>query len=394
MPNIIGTMRQLQTTGDINAVFCFFNNMRSLLTHIFRCLFLLALFAIALQFDVPITFAQDAVDEIVVGVPSNFPPHYLINEKTGEPDGFGIEVIEHIAGRSGLKIKYNVYDTWGDAHRAMKTGRVDVIPNMGITPERHIDFDFTKPVETLQIRIFVRSATEDIENADDLTGRKVAVVETNKGRFLMEERGGVELQIYSSIEKALLALLSGKADALVFPDTVINWLVRESGLESNIKTVGEPLFEVNRGIAVRKGLPELLERLDAEVDAYVLSPEYKEIYARWHSAPEPYWSVRRVTILMGSCLAVMLVLMLAWRYISIIRINKALKAAMEDSDIAKAELEQVILAHQKDKNILKLRTEELGLKIDEVNNVNKAFVGRELKMVELKKEIEELKKKL
>ena len=38
------------------------------------------------------------------------------------------------------------------------------------------------------------------------------------------------------------------------------------------------------------------------------------------------------------------------------------------------------------------RTEELSAKYNELQKINKAFVGRELKMAELKKEIEELKK--
>jgi methyl-accepting chemotaxis protein len=44
-------------------------------------------------------------------------------------------------------------------------------------------------------------------------------------------------------------------------------------------------------------------------------------------------------------------------------------------------------------NKVKLRTEELNQKLDELERMNKLMVGRELKMTEMKNEIEELKKK-
>ena len=393
MPNTIRTGYLLKRTCYAAPEFCCILIIRSILTNTCRSLCFLTLFLIAFQLYVPRTFALELPDEVVVGVPKNFPPHHLINEKTGEPDGFGIDVIEHIAGMAGLSLKYIVYDTWGDLNRALKEGRVDIIPNMGITAERNVFFDFTSPVETFQIRIFVRSTTSDIQNVNDLAGRHVAVVETNKGRFILEERSGIRLQMYPSIEEALLALLSGKADALVFPDAVINWFTYKSGLESKIKIVGESLLEVKRAIAVRKGLPELLERLDAEVEVFIRSPEFMKIYTRWHSEPEPYWSVRRVTIVMGMAIAFIVLILMLWRYSSIMRINRVMEAVVKESEKTNSELEKVNEAHQKDKDILKLRTDELYLKVDEVEKMNKAFVGRELKMKELKKEIEELKKK-
>ena len=282
------------------------------------------LIAALISFLVSPLFAQQEPDEIVAGVPANFPPHYSIDEKTGEPAGFAIDVIEEIAVRTGLRIKYEISETWSEVLEALKTGKIDIIPNLGITSERKSYSDFTIPVETFQIRTFIRSTTSDIQNIDDLAGRKVAVVMANKGQYLMEERGGVELQIHDSTEKALLALISGNADALVYPEIVINRLTHEAGLTNRIKAVGKPLFEIKRAIAVRRGAPELLARLDRAAKTFITSKEYKEIYARWHAMPEPYWSVKRVTILMLLLLAGVVALLMVWRYFSVIRLNRSL----------------------------------------------------------------------
>ncbi|MGA2417681.1 MAG: hypothetical protein ABSF55_00315 [Candidatus Staskawiczbacteria bacterium] len=67
--------------------------------------------------------------------------------------------------------------------------------------------------------------------------------------------------------------------------------------------------------------------------------------------------------------------------------------SIEDATVRK-ELEEKVAEHEK---MLALKveeqTKELSERIKELEALNKTMVGRELKMVELKKEIEELKKK-
>lgn len=67
--------------------------------------------------------------------------------------------------------------------------------------------------------------------------------------------------------------------------------------------------------------------------------------------------------------------------------------AMEDIT-AKKKLEEKLVEHDKNLAIkVAKRTAELTDRVKELESLNKIMVGRELKMVELKKEIENLKKK-
>jgi len=66
--------------------------------------------------------------------------------------------------------------------------------------------------------------------------------------------------------------------------------------------------------------------------------------------------------------------------------------AMEDITVRK-ELEKKVTEHTKElETKIKERTKELTDKLKELESLNKVMVGRELKMMELKKEIESLKK--
>lgn len=141
----------------------------------------------------PYALAQTDEDEIIAGVPANFPPQYQVDAKTGKPYGFAIDVMDEVALRSGIKVRYVVYGNFSDVIVALRKGEIDIVPNLGITEERKNYTDFTAPFEASQIHIFLRSTSNGIKNIDDLTGRKVAVVAQNQGYFIIKEHGGSEL---------------------------------------------------------------------------------------------------------------------------------------------------------------------------------------------------------
>lgn len=284
------------------------------------------------QFLLLPVLAQDELGEIIMGVPANFPPQYYVDGETGETYGFAIDFMNEIALRSGLKVHYIMFDTWAEVNEALKVGQIDGIPNMGIADERKEFMDFTIPVETSHISIFVRSTTTDIHNIYELAGRKVAVVTASKGLYIMEEREGVDLVIYNSLEEAFLYLISGNVDALVYPEPTVFQIAYQSNLNDHIKVVGEPLIEIKRAIAVRKDQPELLNVLDREVKAFVATPEYGEMYTKWNGEPEPYWNAKRVGTTMAIILAIIVIFLLSWHYFSVVKLNNSLKSSITERE--------------------------------------------------------------
>ena len=195
---------------------------------------ILSLLLASFTLQIPPALAAPDDKEVIAGVPANFPPQYQVDAKTGKPYGFAIDVMDEIARRSGIKVRYVVYGNWSGVTAALKKGEIDVVPNFGITDERKKYTDFTAPVETFQIKIFVRSTTEDINSIDDLAGRKVAVVSENQGYVIMKERGGTELLVYDSMEEALMALISGNADAMVYPEAPLLLVARQRSEERRV----------------------------------------------------------------------------------------------------------------------------------------------------------------
>ncbi|AGF77575.1 periplasmic component of amino acid ABC-type transporter/signal transduction system [Desulfocapsa sulfexigens DSM 10523] len=124
-------------------------------------------------------------NEVVAVFPENFPPQCFLDEK-GKPAGFAIDVLAQVARLANLKVVYRAEKSWVDASNALLNGTADLIPNSGITVKRLIDSDFTIPVETFAVVIFVREATDDIKSLADLKGRKVAVLPLNVGKKIVD----------------------------------------------------------------------------------------------------------------------------------------------------------------------------------------------------------------
>jgi ABC-type amino acid transport substrate-binding protein len=269
----------------------------------------------------------DNSNSVTVAALNYWPPQYLIDEKTGEPLGFAIEVMNKVAALIDLEVRYAVYDTWSDIFEAFRLGKVIISPNLGITDERLGLYDFTVPYDTFRICIFVRDTTTDIADADDLVGRKVGVVDGNQGVALMRERGGSDLANFHSIEEAFLALLSGGIDALVYPEQSINAIAMRSGLENKIRIVGKALQEIKRGVAVRKGEPELFSKINNAMINFIKTPEYQKIYEKWYGKPKPFWTLTKLLVFMVIAIGLTIAGMLAWRYVSILKMNRTLSEA-------------------------------------------------------------------
>lgn len=106
--------------------------------------------------------------------------------------------------------------------------------------------------------------------------------------------------------------------------------------------VKEAWDEIPRAIAVRKGNAALLARLAPALEQFVQSAAYRQIYARWHSKPLPFWTLDRAFNTLFALVAVALVLsggwLVRWRFRAVVRLNRQLQAAIEDNEAAAAAL--------------------------------------------------------
>lgn len=220
---------------------------------------------------------------IKVGIPAEFPPYYSIGDNN-EPYGFGIDVISELANTAGLSIRYFPYDSWRSTFNAMKEGRIQVIPNSGITEERKTYMNFTTPVEQFEVSVFVRSTSNELRTLDDLQGKTIGVVSSNVAVKILHQSSEYQLKEYLTLSDALFELLSGRIDGLAYPEPVVWKALNEIGLNQNVRKVSPSLTEVKRAIGIHPDHPEIHAKLQSALDNFYGTDKYHRIYDKWFNS--------------------------------------------------------------------------------------------------------------
>jgi PAS domain S-box-containing protein len=271
-------------------------------------------------------------DTLRVAVLRDWLPHYRVLPD-GRVTGFGVEVIEAVARRTGFHLRFVPFPSFTASIQALRDGEVDVIPDFGVTPARSQEFAFTRPYEAFRVSIFTRRTEATITSAADLAGRRVAVVVGNVAVDVVPEvQPEARTVLYQDPREALFDLLAAGVDAMAYPEEVLNALARSVGVEDRLRTVGTPLVEVQRAMGVRRSDTLLFARLDAGVRGLVGSAEYADIYRRWLGQPTSFWTVRRVALAGLLTLGIVLLGMVLWRYRSVSRLARALSLSVRERD--------------------------------------------------------------
>lgn len=308
-------------------------------------------FIILLIFNI---YSED-IDSYIAAVPKVFPPQYT-TDKYGKPSGFAIEILEEIAELSNVKIKYIQYDNWHETIDALKEGKVNLIPNLGITKERENELIFTSPIETFPLSIIIRKSTYNIYTIENLKGKNVGTVKANAGTALIKDRYDIKKEVFSNVNEALFSLLSGNCDALIYPGPVIMDIAAKAGLSNRIKITGPPLSEIKRAMAFRKTNTDLKNKFDLAVQEFYGSPQYWNIYKKWHGKPKQYWTLGKVIALMSIIFFIVIIVLIIWRYKSIISLNRKLKSALDVVTYTEQKLQE---ANDTLESKVHLRTQQL-----------------------------------
>jgi diguanylate cyclase (GGDEF)-like protein/PAS domain S-box-containing protein len=272
--------------------------------------------------------APGRVDRVIAVFPERFPPVFNVTAN-GVPTGFGVELMEEVAARAGLKVEYRAVGSCSDALDALRRGEADLIPNAGVTAKRKAFVDFTRPFDTIALRLFVPRGSTATAGLDDFrdTGRVIGVVRSNLAASLLEGQPGIKLRVYGHVADGLVDLVDGRVDALAYPAVVVENLALRSGLQNQVQAVGAALDTVPRAIAVAKGHEQLRARLDTALGQVLASPEYRTIYERWHKSPPQLWTAKQMEFLLAAVLLLALAGAVYVRFRLLGRVNRELRRA-------------------------------------------------------------------
>lgn len=290
-----------------------------------RALFVFTLMGCLLLW-LPAVVAADpgrpAVVAVRVAVLSNSPPLQFYDPGQNRAAGFAIDVFEEVARRQGFKPTYVFGDTWSEVIALVSKGQADVAASLAVSEERQQQLVFSEGIDSTPVSVFVRSRDAEVVGLEP--GTRVG---TTEGSFILahlQKIPGLDIRSYKSVPEGLFALLAGREDAFVAGENLFLKEARDAQLEDRIRILGKPLLNSKRAMAVAPNNPHLVEKLNEGIRELVASPQYREIYIRWYGKPAPYWTVKRILVLMSALLAGTIVGLLYWRYRTVNQLHEAL----------------------------------------------------------------------
>ncbi len=222
----------------------------------------------------------------VVGTDAAYAPFESQNEK-GEIVGFDVEVVQAIAKKAGIEVKF-VNTPWEGIFKTLEQGDRDmVVSAVTITDERKQTMDFSDPYFDAQQLIAVKDGSKVAKFAD-LKKLKVGVQTGTTGMEVVEKLQGktsANIKRFESTPLALKELEAGGVDAVVADNgVVINYVTNNPG--GKFKSIADKEFVPEQyGIAFKKGNTELQAKVNKGLADIKADGTYDQIYTKYFGAP-------------------------------------------------------------------------------------------------------------
>ena len=201
----------------------------------------------------------------IVGVKCDAPPFGYINV-LGKNAGFDVEIAKWFARYAfGREQRVSFVCAPTPAREPLlTTSRVDlVISTFTYTADRDTRIDFSRAYYKATGRLLVKN-TGSVQSLADIKGKKVATTSGSiYDRWMKRCHTSTEVTVTDSFTNALLAFNQGRADALMWDDTV---LVGVAAADPSAKLTDDTFLALPYGIGIRQGNVALKRWVDSRLE--------------------------------------------------------------------------------------------------------------------------------
>lgn len=222
-----------------------------------------------------------------VATDMGIPPFGMLDGSM-KPTGSDVEVARALAADWGVELEF-VNTTGPTRIPNLNTDKADVvISSLSVTEERAKVIDYTKPYSFIRTTVIAPVADKSVKDWNDLKGKSIAVVRTTMQDVELTPKAsalGFTVVRFDDDATAITAAVSGQATYLGLGDPqmrAINQRVGDKPFEAKLVIKQFPI-----AMAVKKGEPALLAKLNDWITTNARSGRLNAIYKKYHEVEVP-----------------------------------------------------------------------------------------------------------
>ena len=217
--------------------------------------------------------------EVVIGFAAHYPPFESKNEKTGEFEGFDVDLANAMAEVMGVKVKF-VDAEWQGLLAGLSKGDFDMLMTcMSKSETRGQNVNFSDSYYSLADVMVVGMDNQNIKSSADLQGKTVGVQLGSGSEQAVDAMTGFkEIKRYNYNPEAFLDLKNGRIDALVVGYA---YAVNQIKVDPSYKVVGEPLAEAEIVVVMPKGADALTAKVNEALAEVRKNGAYDKAHTTW-----------------------------------------------------------------------------------------------------------------
>ena len=234
--------------------------------------------AAIIVFSLAMAGCSSKTETVRIATDATWPPFEYVDEESKEIVGFDIDLIKAVAADQDIEIEI-VPVEWDALLAGVSQCQYDAaISSITITDERAEVMLFSDPYINAGQIVTVAAGNVDITGPEDLAGIVAGAQIGTTGSIEIENYGG-ELKTYDTVDLAYLDLINGQISAVVadYP-TAISFVGQSDG---QLVNVGDVFTDESYGVAVCNENSELLDQINAGLNAVLSDGLIPELEAAW-----------------------------------------------------------------------------------------------------------------
>jgi len=220
-----------------------------------------------------------------------YPPEESYKQGTTTPEGSDIDIGNYIAGKMGVKARFDNTGFDGIIAALLAKKCDAVISGMNVTPERRKQVAFVDYLKVGQSFMVKKGNPENITGIDSLAGKSASVETgtTNKDfldaqskRLTSQGKKAIKVVTFPKDTDAANALRTGRVDAYFGDAPVVAYYIEKT--PDAFSLGGTPVNPISIGIAINKSNTELQSAVRKAIAMIYADGTMDTILTRWKLA--------------------------------------------------------------------------------------------------------------